>query len=436
MDRTRWSWSRAAAARAAARRGTTPRASRSRSPSGGRGRSAGARGWDPPHRDLKPDNVMISRRTATKIPDFGPRQSWPTRRSVSEQATLARPLTGAGGCRARWLYRPSRPRAKATDFRSDQFGARSDAVRDGDRRAAVPARDGRRDARRHHPRRPEPIARLNPRAPAPLRWITERCLARTPTTASPRRARPARDLASLRDHLSETTSSAEALPAPRASARWRVPAALARRGARRGIASGALAPSLRCRPGSDRVRPAQLSARHRAVGLASRRMVSRWSTPRPGRATRPGVLGPLRQPRVADRWACGRRTAPGGSPRAARWLSASTGANTLGWERLGTLSRAPLGGGTAPRLARGRAGRGLGARDGQALAGARDAGEKRRLEFPLGKVLYRDRRLARRRPARLAGRPAGRAVDHPERGDNLGTVSSTDHGRPERSSAT
>src|SRR5678815_4968326 len=41
---------------------------------------------------------------------------------------------------------------------------------------------------------PEPVAQANPRAPAPLRWIVERCLAR--------------DLKSVREHIGEVTSTA------------------------------------------------------------------------------------------------------------------------------------------------------------------------------------------------------------------------------------
>src|SRR5262249_23228739 len=51
---------------------------------------------------------------------------------------------------------------------------------------------------------PEPVGAVNPRAPAPLRWIVERCLAKDPDERFGTTRDLARDLASLRDHLPDT----------------------------------------------------------------------------------------------------------------------------------------------------------------------------------------------------------------------------------------
>jgi dipeptidyl aminopeptidase/acylaminoacyl peptidase len=91
----------------------------------------------------------------------------------------------------------------------------------------------------------------------------------------------------------------------------------------------------------------------------------------------------------------------------------------LGADR--TLARAPLGGGSAPREVLDNVLDVDWAPDGHSLAIARDAGDKRRLEFPPGKLLFEtsgwisDVRVS----------PGGDKVaftDHPERGDNTGAI--------------
>ena len=53
---------------------------------------------------------------------------------------------------------------------------------------------------------PEPVAQVNPRAPAPLRWIVERCLAKDPDERYASTRDLARDLKSVREHIGEVTS--------------------------------------------------------------------------------------------------------------------------------------------------------------------------------------------------------------------------------------
>jgi hypothetical protein len=54
---------------------------------------------------------------------------------------------------------------------------------------------------------PEPIAQLAPKSPAPVRWIVERLLAKDPEERYASTKDLARDLKSVRDHLSETSAS-------------------------------------------------------------------------------------------------------------------------------------------------------------------------------------------------------------------------------------
>src|SRR5262249_9186615 len=58
---------------------------------------------------------------------------------------------------------------------------------------------------------PEPVAKLRPDFPVAVRWILDRCLAKEPDERYASSRDLARDLAGLRDHISEASSGAEAL---------------------------------------------------------------------------------------------------------------------------------------------------------------------------------------------------------------------------------
>ncbi|MFN2387549.1 MAG: hypothetical protein ABR576_14925, partial [Thermoanaerobaculia bacterium] len=81
---------------------------------------------------------------------------------------------------------------------------------------------------------PRSVAQLNPAAPAPLRWIIERCLAKEPEERYVSTKDLARDLKSVRDHLSETSTATLAATPGRPRRGWLVPAVA-------GLAVGALA---------------------------------------------------------------------------------------------------------------------------------------------------------------------------------------------------
>jgi len=97
---------------------------------------------------------------------------------------------------------------------------------------------------------------------------------------------------------------------------------------------------------------------------------------------------------------------------------------TRGWENSGTLARVPLSGG-APREVLENVQEAAWASDGQELLVVREAGGKSRIELPIGKVLYETSgwiSLARLSPKgdRIA------FVDHPQRGDNVGSLCTVD----------
>ena len=56
---------------------------------------------------------------------------------------------------------------------------------------------------------PEPVSQLNARVPAPVRWLVERCLSKDPEDRFGTTKDLARDLAAIRDHLSEAPVSGE-----------------------------------------------------------------------------------------------------------------------------------------------------------------------------------------------------------------------------------
>jgi eukaryotic-like serine/threonine-protein kinase len=73
---------------------------------------------------------------------------------------------------------------------------------------------------------PEPLVKLRPDLPPPVRWIIERCLAKDPEERYASTRDLARDLAGVRDHISEVTSGAEGLIALPARPGRRLPSPL------------------------------------------------------------------------------------------------------------------------------------------------------------------------------------------------------------------
>ena len=102
---------------------------------------------------------------------------------------------------------------------------------------------------------PEPIAAVNPQVPAPLRWIVERCLAKEPEGRYASTRDLARELATVRDHVSEASLAgiAPAVGAPEgnSSSCGRPGAGLCRGGRTRRVCQP---PSLEG-PVRDRTRP-------------------------------------------------------------------------------------------------------------------------------------------------------------------------------------
>ncbi len=156
------------------------------------------------HRDLKPENLMVSKEGFVKILDFGlakataPRSEEMSSFETMEERTAAGVVLGTVG-----YMSPEQAAGRPVDFRSDQFSfgsvlyemaagkrafQRGTAV---ETLAAILQCDF------------EPVGALNAALPAPLCWIVERCLAREPEARYHSTRDLSRDIAAVRERLSE-----------------------------------------------------------------------------------------------------------------------------------------------------------------------------------------------------------------------------------------
>ncbi len=178
------------------------------------------------HRDLKPENLMVSRDGYVKILDFGlAKLTEPV--SAQDQSALptaVAPPTEPGTVMGTAGYMsPEQASGQPLDFRSDQFSFGSILYEMATGKKAFQRKTGAETLAAIIREEPESLAQAAPAAPAPVRWIVERCLAKDPEERYASTKDLARDLKSVRDHLSETSASggiAAAAPARPRRNRW------------------------------------------------------------------------------------------------------------------------------------------------------------------------------------------------------------------------
>jgi predicted Ser/Thr protein kinase len=380
------------------------------------------------HRDLKPENLMVSKDGYVKILDFGLAKLTETAsqdQSFAPTAIAAPTQPGTVMGTAGYMS-PEQASGQSVDYRSDQFALGAILYEMATGKRAFQRKTGAETLVAIIREEPEPIGQLAPKAPAPVRWIVERLLAKDPEERYASTRDLAREIESVRDHLSETSGSGglEAAEPARTKRRgWLVPALLALvLGAALGVVvkqvlGGKPAPAIQFQQLTFQ-RGQVLSARFAPDG-----QTIVYSAAWEGR--KPEVF--TTRPDSAESRSLQLPGATVLSVSSAGEIAVSLNRHFIvGYEGTGTLARVPLAGGS-PREVLASAQDADWSPDGKELAVCRVVGNRSRVEYPVGKVLYEAAGWAR--SVRVS--PDGRLlafVDCPQRGNNDGRLKIVDTG--------
>ena len=378
------------------------------------------------HRDLKPENLMISKDGYVKILDFGLAKLTETvsqDQSFAPTAIAAPTQPGTVMGTAGYMS-PEQASGQPVDYRSDQFALGAILYEMATGKRAFQRKTGAETLVAIIKEEPEPISQAAPKAPAPVRWIVERLLAKDPDERYASTRDLARELESLRDHLSESSFSGglEAAEPTKARRRgWLAPALLA---LVLGAALGIVGWQTLGRKPATEIQFQQLTFQRGQV------MSARFAPD--GQTIVYSAAWEGRKPEVYTTRPDSAESRSLELPGAMVLAVSSTGEIAvslnrhfvIGYEGTGTLARVPLAGGSPREVLEGAQDADW-SPDGKELAVCRVAGNRSRVEYPAGKVLYEAAGWVR--GVRVS--PDGRLlafVDCAQRGNNDGHLKIVD----------